>query len=288
MRFIIIILLFLFIYQANANSPCLWQVSQGEQKLYLFGSLHMLDQKPAFPDYIEKAYQSAETLVLEADVGTFDQAVILLYITQNAFYKNGQSLDRILSKKDWQKLEQTLAKMGLDSDLFKNYRPWFLAITLTTLSLQEQGYQAEHGIDINFQKQAKSDKKDIVYLEKAIEQIKLLASFNPKVEIEMLMQTLEENDSLNSLMQKIQQAWLQGDSEGLHYFVVEKMQQEYSDLYQELLVKRNYNWLEQLKHLLETKEGNIFVVVGAGHLLGEQGVPSLFAKENYEVTASCY
>ena len=46
-----------------------------------------------------------------------------------------------------------------------------------------------------------------------------------------------------------------------------------------LLNDRNKNWVGQLKIIM--KKNPVFVAVGAGHLVGEQGVISLLKKEGY-------
>ena len=46
-----------------------------------------------------------------------------------------------------------------------------------------------------------------------------------------------------------------------------------------LLDKRNMNWVEQLKTILPAK--NLFMAVGAGHLVGKNGLIELLKKEGY-------
>ena len=48
-----------------------------------------------------------------------------------------------------------------------------------------------------------------------------------------------------------------------------------------LLDDRNKNWVGQLKNIL--KEKNIFIAVGAGHLVGKNGLIELLKKEGYTV-----
>ena len=46
-----------------------------------------------------------------------------------------------------------------------------------------------------------------------------------------------------------------------------------------LLNRRNSNWVQQLIKILP--KTNIFIAVGAGHLVGEKGLISLLRKEGY-------
>ena len=48
-----------------------------------------------------------------------------------------------------------------------------------------------------------------------------------------------------------------------------------------LLDNRNKNWVAQLKIIMKTDK--VFVAVGAGHLVGKQGLIALLRKEGYTV-----
>ena len=55
-----------------------------------------------------------------------------------------------------------------------------------------------------------------------------------------------------------------------------------SDKYEDiLLTKRNINWVDQLKSIMQKE--SVFVAVGAGHLVGEKGLLNLLRKEGYTV-----
>ena len=57
---------------------------------------------------------------------------------------------------------------------------------------------------------------------------------------------------------------------------------DYPELYQKFLVRRNLNWLSQIELLLDRREVT-FVVVGAGHLLGRDGLVNLLRARGYVV-----
>ena len=54
------------------------------------------------------------------------------------------------------------------------------------------------------------------------------------------------------------------------------------ELYQKLLVERNENWIAPIETCLKQNAGCI-VVVGAAHLIGPHGVPTLLQKKGYTV-----
>ena len=62
-----------------------------------------------------------------------------------------------------------------------------------------------------------------------------------------------------------------------------KALQESPELYKRLLIERNNNWVPQVEQCLKEKAG-CFIVVGAAHLVGPDGLPTLLTKKGYKVT----
>jgi uncharacterized protein len=58
--------------------------------------------------------------------------------------------------------------------------------------------------------------------------------------------------------------------------------QNHEELYKTIVVNRNLDWVEQLTELLQDEQ-NYLVVVGALHLIGDQGVPTLLEQRGYSV-----
>jgi len=55
------------------------------------------------------------------------------------------------------------------------------------------------------------------------------------------------------------------------------------DAIDEMVVfERNRDWIPKIEKLF--MQSKVAVVVGAGHLIGDQGVPSLLEKRGYKVT----
>ena len=61
-----------------------------------------------------------------------------------------------------------------------------------------------------------------------------------------------------------------------------ELRDKYPDLYQTLIVHRNEGFASQIQTLLKG-DGTVFVAVGAGHLVGKDGVPALLEKQGYKV-----
>ena len=57
---------------------------------------------------------------------------------------------------------------------------------------------------------------------------------------------------------------------------------DYPELLNQLIVQRNKNWVPKIEEFLNHK-GNVLVVVGAAHLIGNRGVIEMLRQKGYVV-----
>ena len=74
-------------------------------------------------------------------------------------------------------------------------------------------------------------------------------------------------------MTTLANAWKAGDSATVERIVLQDVREE-PVMYQRLLVDRNRNWLPKIEALF-ARRGRAFVVVGAAHLVGADGLISM-------------
>ena len=102
------------------------------------------------------------------------------------------------------------------------------------------------------------------------------------LEDDFLQSTLEQIGTLQQEVPKLLQAWQDGDGSALQRLLSEE---QGSPALQELmerrlLKERNHNWIPKL---LAMPEKNKFLVVGALHLYGPDGVLNLLRQQGYKV-----
>src|SRR5207244_11122385 len=86
----------------------------------------------------------------------------------------------------------------------------------------------------------------------------------------MLADTLKEIDTEVGSVAKIGNAWQTGDTPALEGILLPDMKQDPA-MYKKLLVDRNRTWLPKIDALL-ARRGHAFIVVGAAHLVGPDGL----------------
>jgi len=261
--------------------PGLWQAQKAGQRLWLLGSIHVgtADLYPLDP-LIMQTWQAADALILETDLRRLD-ADAQQTLLQLGRLPEGQSLVNRLPAPLYRQTLTAARHQQLPLETLLPLQPWFAALTLTQVAMQQAGYQPQYGVDEYFVRQAQASGKPIVGLEQPIEQFRYLAGLKEH-EIAFLQNTLEQLPSLHLLLPPLIQAWQSGDTQQLLTLLNEEQGppalREY--LQAQLLEQRNLRWLPQL---MDTRHDKAFVVVGALHLHGPKGLLALLQAAGYQV-----
>ena len=101
-------------------------------------------------------------------------------------------------------------------------------------------------------------------------------------ESEFILLSLKDLAETGDVMEDMIGAWRSGDAEGLSELFVEEMKVEAPALYDTLLLQRNLKWVPQIDSMLQDADTE-FVLVGAAHLVGENGLLDLLSQKGYEI-----
>ncbi len=266
--------------QKKPSNVFMWSVQGPKSKVFLLGSMHMF-KASSYPldARIEKAYQSCPRVVFEADLegpGTDEIRDMMLKL---GTYHDGKTLPSEISEKTYALFRQRVEANNLGVEQFDTYRPWFAALSIATVELKRLGFTAQDGLDAHFSKEAASDKKKMIYLETARQQLDMLANAFPGKEEDLLRQALEEIAVLEKASAEMVQAWKTGDAARMEAFT-QKSLKEFPEIEKKLFAERNKAWTTRISKLL-SQEGDVFIVVGAGHLVGKGGLLEMLKARGY-------
>ncbi len=268
----------------NASAlHALWKVEGKSNTVYLLGSVHLLKQDHyplAAP--IESAFSASKVVAFETDMEKMEQPETQFKLLSKAGLPDGETLKGQLSPAVYASFSRHAEEAGLPMLLFEHFRPAMAALTLEVMELQKLGLDPEHGIDKYFFERARKDGKQLVAFETVDFQIGLITDFT-KEEGELLMKTtLEEIDNTKKLYADMVAAWQTGDAAKLAKLLNEAEQQA-PVIYKRLVTDRNERWVPKIQDLLAGGQ-NAIVIVGAGHLVGSEGVVELLKKKGLKVT----
>ena len=173
------------------------------------------------------------------------------------------------------------AELGIDPQVLKPMKPWFVALTMMAIKFQQLGLDANLGVDRYLAERAKNSGKPTSGLETLEFQLGLLDQLPRRDQEMMLRETVTELDLLDKNMEQIVQSWLKGESASLEALLMAGMK-EYPELHQKIIVERNRRWLPQIEKIIG-QGGGAMVVVGAAHLVGQDGVVEMLKNRGYEM-----
>ncbi|MEM8816385.1 MAG: TraB/GumN family protein [Pseudomonadota bacterium] len=266
----------------TATPVTLWQVEGENNQVYLLGSVHLLRESDyPLPAIIDRAYEDAEHLIMELDMDDIDPVATQAAVSRMGLLNDGRTLADVLGRVDYAKAERAARELDIPLKLLAGSEPWFAAITIEQMLLARMGFNPLYGVEMAMLSKAQKDNKTVDGLETLEEQLGFLDGLTADAQRDLLLQTLEQGRDAEPLMDSLIAAWKDGDTEYLEANMLRELQ-DYPELYTTIVSERNERWLDRLTALLDDDD-DYLVVVGALHLIGDDGLPALLRARGVEV-----
>ncbi len=262
----------------------LWKVRSNTATVYVLGSIHLA--KPdiyPLPKKIEESFASAGILALEADPKQANDPNVLQQMLAAALYPAETTLKEHLSGETYDLASREMEKLGLPIESFARTKPWFLAMSIESLEFLRLGYDPAHGLDMHFAGEA-AGKKRILELESFDYQITLMDSFSEREQELFLLYTLKDLAKVREGIEELMTAWRTGDSKKMEGLITRTLSEspEIEPVFDKLFYRRNREMTAKISDLLKGRE-TVFVVVGAAHLVGKEGIIELLRGKGFRV-----
>ena len=144
------------------------------------------------------------------------------------------------------------------------------------------GAEARHGVEAILSAAAPAKAKRHA-LETPAEQIGIFDQTPMDEQVASLRTSLNELEKDPDSYMKLVRAWLAGDPAVLDNEALQPLRKASPALFRRLVTDRNARWAAELDARLKGK-GRTVVVVGVGHLVGDDGLPSRLRALGYSVT----
>jgi len=260
----------------------MWRAAGQTNSVYLLGSIHLL--RPGdypLPAAIDAAYEEAEVLVMELDMDDLDGVQAQQLFAQSGVLQGGKTLRDLMGEPAYQQASAAADAIDIPIEMLAQSEPWLAAVTVEMMMFYRIGFNPMLGIEMHLVSQAGRDGKPIEGLETAAEQTAFLDGLSLDTQRDMLLQTLEEGAGLEESIDEIIHAWRYGDIAALESGLLQDLAKN-EELSEALVNGRNRRWVAQISELLDDSD-DYLVVVGALHLIGDQGVPELLAKAGVKI-----
>ena len=268
----------------QADRHFLWKVEGDTGSVaYLLGSLHVLTQASyPLPAVIDKAFTDSKVLVEEVDIDQAADPAVMMSALAKAMLTDGRTLDQLVSPQTYAEVKRRAETSGIPLMALQRMKPWLVAVTLMAPTLQAAGFKPELGIDQHYFDRAKSSGMRRQALETLGYQLDRFDQLAPALQEDLLKTTMEDLDAEVTGVTEMAAAWKAGNTAAIEKLTLSALQAS-PELYRRLLVERNVNWVPHVEACVKENKA-CFIVVGAAHLVGPDGLPTLLSKKGYKVT----
>lgn len=279
-----LIIMILVISSVHLHSESMvWVAEKGGEVVYLGGTIHFLRKSDhPLPEEFLAAYNAADILFLEADIGSMNNLEFQQKIQAVGWYEAGEGLDKILSEEAYDSLITYCERAGIPAANINKFKPPLILLVLLSIELGKMGVSVEYGIDMFFYRLALGEGKDIIYFETIDEQLEHIMSMGVGYESEMVLNSLSEMTETRNKIEEMILCWKAGDEKRVNDLLMRDLKRDYPRIFQSLIVDRNAEWMPEIEALFLTEEDE-FVLVGAGHLVGEEGIVAQLRERGYTV-----
>lgn len=254
--------------------PAVWTVHGAHATAVLFGSVHLLPSGVQWePPVLAEALAHADEIWFELPIDAATGAKAQALVVAKGVLPKGASLFDRLSASDAERLRKACAEVGVPSQMVADMRPWLAEVTLSLAQDALAGARPSQGVEQQVSEQVGANVRRRAF-ETAEEQIDFLAAAPAADQTASLRETLSEIADDPGLYERAVKAWLAGDLTSLSKEALAPLAKASPPMYRRLIADRNRRWAGVLEKRLQG-QGEIVVVVGAGHLLGADGLPEL-------------
>jgi uncharacterized protein YbaP (TraB family) len=264
----------------EAHPLFLWRYASPTATVYLAGSIHLL--KPSLyplPRQLQASFAAADYLVLEVDSMSIDPQTMQQLTTRYGVLPGNATLADVLPAPMYQRLRLRLANYGVDIKQLARLKPALVMTELVRLRLAALGYLPEHGVEQHFRSRIRHQK--ILQLESLELQMRLLFDQPMATQIQQLADTLDQEMTIEPLLADLLVAWLSGDDERFLSLFREQSGDSASAqaFTKQLLDDRNVGMTQKIQDYLASS-GTYFVLAGAAHFVGENGIVELLRRQD--------
>lgn len=253
---------------------------------YIFGSHHLspidIVEKSNANDY----FKEVDQIIGELDL-TLDPIAISLAVQPHMMAPSDSTLSVLLEGENWDALNEQFEKWtpvpGMKLQMLDPLKP--MAVTtmvVTGLSSQIMpGFDPSQQLDTYFFKQGEKEGKKIVALETPDYQGEVLFDTTPlKIQADALIEMLTKPEETIDNTKRLNAAYMDRDLDAM--LEISKESEDNSNFMENVLYRRNQEWLQKLPDLIS--ESSSFIVVGALHLAGPKGILEGLKNEGYIIT----
>ena len=256
--------------------------------LYLYGTLHVgRSGGPALDAATEALILSCQHVAVELDPR--DQVGLARALQAYGRYADGDSLAKHVAPELDARASQVAESLKLPHDRAEQMRPWMLSNVLSVLSLTRHGLDPRRGSETLLAAEAAKDQADVIEIEGADAQLRLLGQAPEEVQVDALKRTLQQIDSghIADEASELLASWENSDVPAMEKVLKDLADEHgpYPQFMTDVLLKKRDKSMADAAVLQMAQPGDTLFAVDALHLFGPDGLIVALRQRGYTVTA---
>ncbi len=281
--------------EEGSSTPLLYKVTDSKGNVvWLFGSIHVgREDFYPLPDYVLDAYKNSDALAVEVDIIAFEKDFAAqMTAMQELIFTDGSKIKDYISDETYNKAVEILEENNLYNFAMDYYKPSLWSNFIDNCAYMQLDVDMEGGIDRYLLEDAKKSGKKILEVESAALQYGVLGGFSDELQVLLLESSIEAYGDLKAMdddLNEMMDLWAKGDEKEFSEYLSaegefedEEEERLYNEYNQALLIDRNKGMIDYAEKALLSGE-EVFICVGAAHVVGEGGMAEELAALGYTV-----
>jgi uncharacterized protein YbaP (TraB family) len=264
---------------ARQARPAMWLVADDDTKIYMLGAMHAL---PRGTDWnggkVAEAVGTADELVMELSPAELAKAAAVFQTL--APRTAPLAMEKRLPAQalaGYRALEASGGDFGGDA-----LDDWAVMVLMGQRVAQNAELDSADGVETRLTERFRDARKPIGGLETAREQLMLFEALDPTTQRTLLTRAAEKSDDAVKDVGALTAAWGRGDVAALEKVINDDVD-AVPTARKAIITDRNRRWSTWIQKRLE-QPGTVLMAVGAGHLVGSDGVPAMLEAEGLKVS----
>lgn len=257
--------------------PAMWLVEDDDTHIYMLGTMHAL---PAGTDWdggkVAKAVAAADELMLELSPEQLAKAGPVFQ--ELAPREKPLAMDARLPAKALAAYRKLEAGSDFGGDALDD---WAVLVLMGQRVAEDAELSPSDGVEARLTAAFRKAGKPISGLESAESQLMLFETLDPGAQRAMLVRATENAGDAVRDVRAMAADWSRGDTDALAKIINEDID-SVPAARKAILTDRNRRWSAWIQTRME-RPGTVLMAVGAGHLVGADGVPAMLKAQGYKV-----
>jgi len=266
----------------TTGRPAMWQVSDRDTTIYLFGTIHLLPPNYSWrtPKF-EKTMGRSDGLVVETIVDEKNPQALAAELLRLGFRPGLPPLVNRVPAHRRAQLQQAIAKSGVPAATFDRMETWAAAFMLLGTQFKDLGLSGDAGVEAVLRGAFSQAGKPVGQLETNGEQLGFFDTLPEAAQLALLDGAIDSPGAMKAQFNSMLSAWVRGDVNAIARSFNEDMSGS-PELRDALIRRRNANWANWIARRMQSP-GSVLVAVGAGHLAGDDSVQRYLESKGYRV-----